>query len=124
MAGSFSMPRHAEQLALAVLEFFVPGHLDGFELGFVGGGGIAGEAGEFGDPFVHVSEADSERISVREFVRKCDGDVFEIVPSESWRHAWLLEKIFSFQWSVFSKTEEREKVHWLICSWVYEFVRS
>jgi REP element-mobilizing transposase RayT len=50
------------------LKFFVPGHLDGFKLGFVGGRGIAGEAGELSDPFVHVGEADSEGIGVREFV--------------------------------------------------------
>src|SRR6266478_1627438 len=90
MAGSFSMPRHAEQLALAVLEFFVPGHLDGFEFGFVGGGGVAGEAGEFGDPFVHVRKPDSEWIGVRKFVRQADGNVFEIVPPESRWHIWLL----------------------------------
>src|SRR6266436_180932 len=72
--------------ALAVLKFFVPGHLDGFELGFVGGGGITGEAGEFGDPFVHVREADGEGIDVREFVGQADSDVFEIIPTECWRH--------------------------------------
>ncbi len=60
----------------SVPEFFVPGHLDGFELGFVGSGGIAGETGELGDPLVHVREADSERIGVRIFVGEADGDVF------------------------------------------------
>ncbi len=33
------------QLALAVLEFFVPGHLDGFEFGFVGSLRVAGKTG-------------------------------------------------------------------------------
>src|SRR5207247_3410269 len=47
-------------LGLAVLEFLVPSHLDGFEFGFVGGRGIAGEARELRDPFVHVREARSE----------------------------------------------------------------
>src|SRR5713226_489324 len=65
--------------ALAVLEFFVPSHLDGFEFGFVGGGGIAGEAGKFGDPFVHVREADGEGIGVRKFVGQADSYVFEVV---------------------------------------------
>jgi len=80
-----------EALGLTVLEFFVPGHLDGFELGFVGGGGVAGEAGEFGDPLVHVGETDGEGIGVREFVGEGDGDVFEIVPGEGWRHVGLLK---------------------------------
>src|SRR6266704_4002955 len=78
--------------ALAVLEFFVPGHLDGFELGFIGSGGIAGEAGELGDPFVHVGEAHGERIDVREFVGQTDGDVLEIVPTECRRHVHSRKK--------------------------------
>ena len=48
----------AAALLGAVLQFFVPGHLDGFEFGFVGVGGVAGEERELGDPFVHVGEAD------------------------------------------------------------------
>ena len=79
-------PPAESSLGLAVLEFFVPGHLDSFELGLVGGGGIAREAGELGDPFVHVGKADGERIDVREFVGQADGDIFEIVPAEGWRH--------------------------------------
>src|SRR6266446_363202 len=79
-------------LALAVQEFLVPGHLDGFELGFVGGRGVAGKTGEFGDPFVHVGEADGERIGVREFVCESDSDVFEIVPTECWRHVHSRKK--------------------------------
>src|SRR5229473_165541 len=86
MTGSFCKPKEAEELSLAVLELFVPGHLDGFELGFVGGGRVAGEAGEFGDPFVHVGEADGERVGFWEFVGQADGDIFEIVPTECRRH--------------------------------------
>src|SRR6476661_11255167 len=73
-------------LALAVLKFFVPGHLDGFELGFVGGGGVAGKVGELDDPFVHVREADGERIGVGIFIAQRDGDVFDSLPTEFWRH--------------------------------------
>ena len=62
------MQRMTALLLLAVLEFFVPGHLDGFQFGFVGGGGVAGEVGEFGDPFVHVGEAHGEGIGVGVFV--------------------------------------------------------
>src|SRR5882762_2344309 len=78
--------RNFMRLALAVAKFFVPGHLDGFELGFVGGGRVAGKAGELGDPFVHVGEADGEGIGVRIFVSEGDGDVFEIVPTECRGH--------------------------------------
>ena len=66
---------------MAVLKFFVPGHLDGFEFAFVGGLGVAGETGELGDPFVHVGEADGERIGVGIFVGQRDGDVFDIGPN-------------------------------------------
>ncbi len=45
----------------------MPGHLDGFEFGFVGFGGVAGEEWEFGDPFVHVGEAYGEGIGVGYF---------------------------------------------------------
>ena len=69
MAGANKQRRQRnEALDLTVLEFFVPGHLDGFELGFVGGGGIAGEARELGNPFVQVGEADTEGIRVWEFI--------------------------------------------------------
>src|SRR5712692_7402242 len=99
---------------LTVLEFFVPGHLDGFELGFVGGRGVAGEAGEFGDPFVHVGKADGEGIGVRKFVGQADGDVFEIVPTECGRHVWLLLKVFSIQWSVVSgQLREKSKYEFM-----------
>src|SRR5882724_2820644 len=77
-------------LALAVQEFLVPGHLDGFELRFIGGRGIAGKAGEFGDPLVHVGEADGQRIGVRMFVGQSDGYIFKIFPTECWRHRKLL----------------------------------
>src|SRR5947208_15245882 len=89
-------PPAESSLGLAVLEFLVPGHLDGFELGFVGGGGIAGEARELRDPFVHVREANGERIDVREFVGQADADIIEIVPAEGWRHVWLLKGVFSW----------------------------
>src|SRR5258708_37150249 len=52
-------------LALAVLEFFVPGHLDGFELGFVGSGGAAGRTRGRGGRLLHCREADSEGVRCR-----------------------------------------------------------
>src|SRR6266478_8294065 len=73
-------------LALAVQEFLVPGHLDGFKLRFIGGRGVAGKTGEFGDPLVHVGEADGQRIRVREFVGEANSDVFKILPTKCWRH--------------------------------------
>ena len=75
---------------LAILEFFVPGHLNRFKLGFVGSLRIAGEAGKLRDPFVHVREANGERIGVREFVAECDGDVFDGIPIKSGWHSELL----------------------------------
>src|SRR6266850_2313078 len=77
-------------LALTVQEFLVPSHLDGFELRFIGGRGVAGKAGEFGDPLVHVGEADGDWIGVRMFVGQSDGYIFKIVPTECWRHRKLL----------------------------------
>src|SRR5882724_8126714 len=73
-------------LALTVQEFLVPGHLDGFELRFIGGRGVAGKTGEFGDPLVHVGEADGQRIGVRMFVDQSDGYIFKTIPAECWRH--------------------------------------
>jgi hypothetical protein len=74
-------------LLLAIFPLFVPGHLDGFELALVGFLRIAGETGEFRNPFVHVREADRERIHIRKLVGQADGDVVEIVPVESVWHA-------------------------------------
>src|SRR6266446_2897170 len=80
-------------LALAVQEFLVPGHLDGFKLRFIGGRGVAGKTGEFGDPLVHVGEADGQRIGVREFVGEADSDVFDIFPTKCWRHFHSKKKL-------------------------------
>src|SRR5580704_10743925 len=80
------------RLSLAVLEFLVPCHLNGFELGFVGGLRIARKAGELDDPFVHVGEADGERIDVGMFVGESDGDVVQIVPVECCGHFHSLDK--------------------------------
>jgi len=74
------------QLVLAIFKFFVPSHLDGFEFAFVGGRWVTVEAGKFSDPFVHVGKADCERIGVWVFVGQPDGDVFDLVPTELWRH--------------------------------------
>ena len=88
----YSKVEERQRSALAVLEFLVPGHLDGFEFGFVGGGRIAGEARKLGDPFVHVGETHREGIGVRKFVRQRDGDVFDGVPVVGWRHDLLLKR--------------------------------
>src|ERR1700761_5457412 len=68
--------------ALAIFPLFMPGLLDGFEFCLVGFLRIAGKAGEFGDPFVHVSEADGVGIGVGMRVGQADGDVVEIFPIE------------------------------------------
>jgi hypothetical protein len=91
---------------LAILKFFVPGHLNRFELGFVGFLRIAGKAGELRDPFVHVRESDGERIGAREFVAQRDGDVFDGVPIKSWRHVLLLK---SNDWPQSHEVTEKRK---------------
>src|SRR5882672_519999 len=95
-------------LALAVQEFLVPGHLDGFELRFIGGRGVTGKTGEFGDPLVHVGEADGQRIGVREFVGEADSDVFEIFPAECWRH-FRSRKRFNTEGTGIAKERWRDK---------------
>src|SRR5690242_4069561 len=74
------------RLCLAVLEFFVPGHLNGFELAFVGSLRVTGKTWELGDPLVHVRKADGERIGIWVFVRQADSDVFDLVPTKCRRH--------------------------------------
>src|SRR5260370_41302065 len=76
----------AELSSLAVLVFLVPGHLDGFELAFVGEFGVAGEAGKLADPFVKIGEADGERVGGWELVGKPNADFFRVVPIEGHRH--------------------------------------
>src|SRR5882724_11374983 len=95
-------------LALAVQEFLVPGHLDGFELRFIGGRGIAGKAGEFGDPLVHVGEADGQRIGVRMFVDQSDGYIFKTIPAECWRH-FRSRKGFNTEGAEIAKKGWRDK---------------
>ena len=78
--------RTAEELAFAVLKFFVPGHLDGFEFAFVRELWVALEAGEFEDPFMKVGEADGERVYVRMLFHELDADFFGVVPIKFVRH--------------------------------------
>lgn len=65
---------------MAVLIFFVPDHLDGFEFAFVRKLGIPVEAGEFRHPFVKVGEADGQRVGVWKFFRELEADFFGVVP--------------------------------------------
>ena len=64
----------------AVLEFFMPRHLDGFELAFVGSCGIALEIRQFSHVAVQVGEADGEGIDFRMSFGEPDADVFGVVP--------------------------------------------
>ena len=74
---------------MAVLKFFVPGHLDGFEFAFVRKLGVAREAGKFNDPFVEVRKADSERVGVGMFFGELDADFFGVIPIECVWHEFL-----------------------------------
>src|SRR5260370_27536883 len=82
----------AELSSEAVLVFLVPGHLDGFELAFVGEFGVAGEAVKFADPFVKIGEADGERVGGGVFVGKPNADFFRVVPIERGGHESLLNQ--------------------------------
>ena len=66
----------------AILKFFVPRHLDGFELAFVGSCRIAFEIGQFGYVAVQIGEAYGERIELGMDFGEQDADVFGVVPSE------------------------------------------
>src|ERR1039457_805110 len=66
----------------AVLEFFVPSHLDGFELALVGCPRIALKVGQFGHVTMQVGEADGEGIEFGMNFREQDADVFGVVPGE------------------------------------------
>ena len=60
----------------------MPGHLDRFQFGLVGLGGIVFEAGEFSHIFVQISEADCERINFRMSLRQQDSDIFRVAPGK------------------------------------------
>ena len=64
----------------AILDFLVPGHLDRFQLAFVGGFGIADKVRQFGDVAVQVGEAHGERIEFGISFGKQDADVFGVSP--------------------------------------------
>src|SRR5713101_8009084 len=92
--GSESGGSHRKESAsLAVLVLFVPGHLDGFELAFVGEFGGAGEAVKLADPSVKIGEADGERVSGWELVGKPNADFFRAVPIERGGHESLLNGV-------------------------------
>ena len=58
----------------------MPGHLDGFQLAFVRGFGIAGEVGQFGHVAMQVGEAHGERIEFGVSFGQQDAEVFGVVP--------------------------------------------
>jgi len=70
----------------AVLEFFVPGHLDGFEFAFVRGFGVAGEVGKLNHILVEVGEADGERVQFGVSFGQKDAEVLGVVPGELFWH--------------------------------------
>jgi hypothetical protein len=72
---------------MAVLKFFVPGHLDGFELPFVRKLGITGKTGELGNPLMKISEADGERVEIWKFLDELNANFLSVVPIECIRHS-------------------------------------
>src|SRR5271156_1694258 len=77
----------AEAALLAFLEFFVPGHLNGFQLSFVRQLRVAGKSGQLDDPFVHVREAHGQRVHARMFFGELDADFLGVVPIKRLRHS-------------------------------------
>jgi len=75
-------------LALPILIFLVPRHLDGLELPFIREPRIARKALESEDPFVHIREADRQRIYFGIFFRQPDSNFLRIVPIERLRHSF------------------------------------
>jgi hypothetical protein len=66
----------------AILKFFVPSHLYGFEFALVGSFRIACETRQFGYVAMQISEAHCERVKIRMRLRKQNPDVFGVVPGE------------------------------------------
>jgi hypothetical protein len=77
---------HGQPLARSILIFFVPGHLDGFELRLVRFGLIVGESRQFGDITVQIREAHGQRIDIGVFFLQLNPYLFRIIPGELLRH--------------------------------------
>src|SRR5579862_2445831 len=72
---------------LIVLPFFVPSHLDGFKLWFIGRLGVIVKTVELEDTLAEVCKADSQGVDVRIFLIKGNADVLRADPlhgSTSW----------------------------------------
>src|SRR5258706_10383819 len=67
-------------LALRILKFFVPGHLDGFELSLVRFGRVVGEAGQLGDVAVQIGEAYCQRVGVGVRFGEENAQIFAVGP--------------------------------------------
>src|ERR1700691_1270474 len=75
------------RLALgAILEFFMPRHLNGFELALIGGFRIAFKIGEFGHVAVQIGKPDGKRVKFGMSFGEKDANVFGIVPGDGFRH--------------------------------------
>src|ERR1700733_11945908 len=80
-------PVCAETGLLAVLKFFVPGHLDGLELSFVRQFRVACESWKLDNPFIHIGEAYRQRVDAGMFFRQLDADFLGVVPIKRVRHS-------------------------------------
>src|SRR5277367_4623532 len=77
----------AETRLLVVLKFFVPGHLNRFELSFVRQFRVASKPRKFHDPFVHIRKTHRQRVHAGMFLRQLDSDFLGIVPIKRVRHS-------------------------------------
>src|SRR5688500_13478045 len=93
---------YRKPLLLTVFPFLLPGHLNRFQLLFVGVLRVVVEAFERHDPLVKIRKADRERIDIRMAVGKRDGNIFRAGPSE-WSVHWISLTRLSF--NAFSMAE-------------------
>src|SRR5271167_2345794 len=78
---------YAATALLGVLKFFVPGHLNRFELSFVRQFRVASKPRKFDNPFVHIRKTHRQRVHAGMLLRQLDSDFLGIVPIKRVRHS-------------------------------------
>ncbi|MHB8301612.1 MAG: hypothetical protein ACYDC6_02055 [Acidobacteriaceae bacterium] len=89
----------AANLFANVFPFFVPGHLDRFQLAFVRLLRIVGEAFQLCHVTMQLRKANGQRVGLWEFPLELNADFFGITPRDRWRHGWLLELLIRHYWN-------------------------
>jgi len=74
--------RFAEKKLLSTFPFFIPRHLDGFQLAFCRCFWVVSKVGQLCHIAVQVGKAHRERVNVRVFLLQKYADVFGVIPSQ------------------------------------------